>query len=247
MNAHYLPTEIALLFRFFLVHILVCFVFLPQKWVLSKKEKRGRSPYLYLQGLVLLLGSYVLAGNWTSFWMPLLIGNSFVVIDYLRLRFDADETFKGILYAQLTHGIVLFLGWNALVAQPLDLLEAITYLLNSKKFLVITTAYIVGTTPLSYLIGIATKKWQEELRAGENPPISLLNAGKWIGIMERTLIITFVLLHEYSPIGLLIAAKSILRFKDTEVKQTEYVLIGTLMSYGLALLIGILTSRIAFG
>ena len=40
-------------------------------------------------------------------------------------------------------------------------------------------------------------------------------------------------------------AKSILRFRqDTETKQSEYVLVGTLLSYGLAIMIGLVISQI---
>jgi hypothetical protein len=39
-----------------------------------------------------------------------------------------------------------------------------------------------------------------------------------------------------------IAAKSLLRFQETDTKQTEYVLIGTLFSFGVAVLLGLLCS-----
>ena len=41
---------------------------------------------------------------------------------------------------------------------------------------------------------------------------------------------------------------SILRFRqDTETKQSEYVLVGTLLSYGLAILLGLIIGQVNKG
>ena len=72
---------------------------------------------------------------------------------------------------------------------------------------------------------------------------TLGTAGMWIGILERLIIFMLVLYNQYAAIGLLTAAKSILRFREAEGKRTEYVLIGTLISVGTALFMGLLVSR----
>ena len=69
----------------------------------------------------------------------------------------------------------------------------------------------------------------------------LPNAGKLIGIMERFLVLSLILVGQFSAVGLIITAKSILRFKSTQ--KNEYVLVGTLLSSGIAVIIGILTSK----
>ncbi|WP_139822890.1 hypothetical protein [Massilibacteroides vaginae] len=63
-------------------------------------------------------------------------------------------------------------------------------------------------------------------------------AGRWIGTLERIMAMGFVLLQQYTAIGFIITAKSVLRYNDRETGKTEYVLIGTLLSFGSALLIG---------
>jgi hypothetical protein len=100
---------------------------------------------------------------------------------------------------------------------------------------------LLCTTPLSFLIEKATKQWQNEISKEE----TLLNAGKWIGIAERILTLTFVLIDKFEPIGFLLAAKSILRFKETDSKKSEYVLIGTLLSFGFSVLIGLIVKKLA--
>jgi len=48
-----------------------------------------------------------------------------------------------------------------------------------------------------------------------------------------------VMLQQYTAIGFIIAAKSILRYNESKTGKTEYVLIGTLLSFSFALIIGI--------
>src|SRR5690606_11914951 len=73
---------------------------------------------------------------------------------------------------------------------------------------------------------------------------SLQNAGKYIGMLERLLVFVFIVSDHWEGVGFLIAAKSIFRFSDlTQAKDrklTEYILIGTLLSFGLAILCGLL-------
>ena len=71
----------------------------------------------------------------------------------------------------------------------------------------------------------------------------LLNAGRLIGILERILVLTFMILNQFEAIGFLIAAKSILRYNDSDTIKTEYVLIGTMSSYMIAIFFGILISK----
>ena len=99
------------------------------------------------------------------------------------------------------------------------------------------TAFIFLTTPAGILIGQVTRQWRDKLPEAEN----LASAGKWIGIVERTIILIFVLYGQYSAIGLLVAAKGIIRFneKDRQEIKTEYLVIGTLMSIALAIVTGL--------
>ena len=71
----------------------------------------------------------------------------------------------------------------------------------------------------------------------------LKNAGKLIGILERILVLTFVIIGKLEVVGFLIAAKSILRYKDTNTIKTEYVLIGTMLSFGIAMLVGLVIGK----
>ena len=83
------------------------------------------------------------------------------------------------------------------------------------------TTLVFLTTPAGILIGQFTKQWRGQI---ENAA-SLANAGKWIGIIVRVIIFIFVLFSQFSAIGLLVAAKGIIRFnkKDRQEIKTEYL------------------------
>ena len=64
--------------------------------------------------------------------------------------------------------------------------------------------------------------------------------GRAIGVLERAIALTLVLLGQYGALGLVVAAKSLARFKALEDRDfAEYFLIGTLASLLIALLGGL--------
>jgi hypothetical protein len=82
------------------------------------------------------------------------------------------------------------------------------------------------------------------------PEQGIPNAGRLIGQLERTLILLLVLSGVPSGIGLLIAAKSVLRFGDVNAEKTdnrkmaEYVIIGTLASFAFAIPVAYATAKL---
>ncbi|HYK11035.1 MAG TPA: hypothetical protein VEV39_09560 [Gemmatimonadales bacterium] len=64
--------------------------------------------------------------------------------------------------------------------------------------------------------------------------------GRAIGVLERAIALTLVLLSQYGALGLVVAAKSLARFKALEDRDfAEYFLIGTLASLLIAVLGGV--------
>lgn len=65
---------------------------------------------------------------------------------------------------------------------------------------------------------------------------SLPNGGRIIGQLERMLVFLLVTAGQYEAVGFLVAAKSIFRYdhKRKDRKFAEYVIIGTLLSFGWA-------------
>jgi len=95
------------------------------------------------------------------------------------------------------------------------------------------------------LIAKLIRPFADEIR--DSGISGLTQGGRYIGWLERTLVMLLVLSDQPNGIGFLIAAKSILRFgeiKDAnQRKVAEYIIIGTFLSFGWALLISVLTQK----
>ena len=111
---------------------------------------------------------------------------------------------------------------------------------SEKMFLIlITTLLIISVTPI--VIKMFFQRWENDMNFDSKE--SLKNAGLYIGIIERIFIVVFININFYEGIGYLLAAKSIFRFGDLtnskDKKLTEYILLGTLLSFILAIGIGL--------
>lgn len=104
--------------------------------------------------------------------------------------------------------------------------------------------WIIVTGILFYILsGLLIKLFLEFLSGEKNPETDYI--GMTIGYSERLIIIVFVVLNQYTALGLIIAAKSILRFSndrsDEHVKkESEYVLVGTMVSLVLGVANGLM-------
>ena len=103
-------------------------------------------------------------------------------------------------------------------------------------------AYGFVIWPLGYLIKFALPKITSPTSntvptTGQREDIE--RGGRIIGQFERIIILTFVLLGQYEAIGFLITGKSIIRFaQHNENLRSEYVLVGTMISFGLSIITG---------
>lgn len=73
-----------------------------------------------------------------------------------------------------------------------------------------------------------------------------IDHGKIIGIFERFLICSFTITDNLSAIGIILAAKSVLRLinQEKEKVEAEYIIIGTLGSFSFAFSIGMVIREI---
>lgn len=120
--------------------------------------------------------------------------------------------------------------------------ESFEFIPLDHSFWLLLTGVIFLTKPTSIIIKNAISIWTPENKNSQDD--SLSNAGNYIGILERLFVFSFILTGHFEAIGFLLAAKSIFRFGDLKEakdrKLTEYVLIGTLLSFGIALLAGLI-------
>ena len=232
--------ELNLLLRLIVAHLLTDFVLQPTAWVKQKKQKKHRSGKFYLHVLIAGATAWLFSGLWHNWWLPLVIMTTHFFIDLWKLHRPDNLTY--FLLDQLFHIVVVIALWMGISFDLHTVWTFLTALAQNTRFWLVVTGYVLVTWPLGFVIGMATEKWRE---AAEVNKEGLAKAGVWIGFLERLLILTFVISNQFAAVGFLIAAKSILRFSDKEntQKKTEYVLIGTLMSFTVAAIIGIVISK----
>ena len=158
---------------------------------------------------------------------------SHYIIDLAKLHFQ-NKFKQGTLFLldRLAHITIIF--WVLHMYQPFTISLASLY---STQVLLFLTAIFFVTFVNAIIIKNILSNWKF-IEQSRNE--SLKNAGKYIGMLERLFIFGFVLMHQYTAIGFLIAAKSIFRFSDLsrakDRKLTEYILVGTLLSVILAII-----------
>ena len=94
---------------------------------------------------------------------------------------------------------------------------------------------VLATRAGGFALAALMRPWGDVGLAG------LPGGGRMIGMLERGIIFLLILAGEPSGIGFLIAAKSVLRFGAVkeESRLSEYVIIGTLASFGWAMMVAI--------
>lgn len=228
--------KIVLLFRILAAHLLAECIF---------SGKRKTTSAILLYAIVSGLMAYVFAGKPNIIWLPLVIAATNVILIFIKKHLN--DTIKSYAAIQLSHFVIILICWIIIAHISLaEIYEITKTSLLNPQFWILAVAYLLITGPVGYFIGLFTRKWRIEIN--ENTTKSLENAGLWIGRFERIIILTFILIKQYSAIGFLIAAKSIFRFGEINQphnrKITEYFLIGTLVSIAISLLIGILTIQL---
>ncbi|PQA92502.1 Protein of unknown function [Chryseobacterium piscicola] len=222
-----------------LAHLLGDFILQPNSWVADKENKKLKSKYLYLHVLIHTVLSFIFLWNLELWWVAVLVGITHFIIDVCKLSFQNIQTTKKWFFIdQILH--IAVIGGVSLYFNEFEF-----NFLKNKDFLKILMATLFLTSPASIFIKLILSSWTPvNEQAGSLQTESLSNAGKYIGILERLLVFTFIMVNHWEGVGFMVAAKSVFRFSDlAQAKQrklTEYVLIGTLLSFGLAVLTGIL-------
>ncbi|WP_134091734.1 DUF3307 domain-containing protein [Olivibacter sp. XZL3] len=229
-----------LFLKLLLAHLVGDFFLQSNRGVQSKENRKIKSPYLYFHCLLHVILA-MLATFDLNFWpYALLIGLSHYLIDLAKLYFQQKRwQVEALIIDQLLHLLVIV--GVVTVHSGYEHISSLKDLYHPQQLLLYCCLLLL-TKPCSILIKTAISKWSPHEETPSNN--SLQNAGKWIGYLERLLIFIFVIIGKFEAIGFLLAAKSIFRFGDLKQgddrRLTEYVLIGTLLSFGIAIVIGLL-------
>lgn len=245
-------------------HLLGDFVLQSRWMVTDKNEKLG---VLLVHAAIVALVSWTLTGYLTAwFWLlPIALGTH-CAIDWSKARLaglnrsrsarsaDARKRQNGDLVLffldQAAHlCVIALIAWAA---------EAFPWALRTVSgeavwraafgdlfyaFLVVLSGWIAGAIAAGYVLGLHLQRFEDQLSVGQKG--GLENGGFWIGVTERSLIYLFMLVGNPAGIGFLAAAKSVFRIgelrESADRNLAEYILIGTLMSFTVAMAIGLAT------
>ena len=218
-----------------LAHVIGDFYLQTDKCCKQKETRKFKSWFLYVHAIIIGLLSWIMVPFCNFGLWALLIAVSHFVVDAIKIHcpkgmwsFIIDQLLHFAILATIstiyetTRGLPLqTIGWS-----------------NSFSIPILILAILLCMKPANILIKLILEKYQ----VGESESCdNIKNAGALIGNLERILTIVFVLLGQFEAIGFIVAAKSILRFKDTDTAKTEYVLAGTFLSFGIAILCGLMT------
>jgi hypothetical protein len=229
--------------KILLAHALTDFVFQPD----SLAENKGKITALLVHTLIfLLLSVIILLPNFSYQTVIALICLALFhgFVDYLKnliqkakpknhwLYFLGDQAFH-----VLGIGVVVFFLDRERFHAWVNVLS--NYWSKSSLFLFVSL-FVVIVFGGGFFTGILCRGFLGRLHLEKRPGIE--RAGRYIGILERSLVLTAVLFGKMEFIGYIFAAKSIARYPEMKdgTHFAEYYLIGTLTSISIAFFGGLL-------
>lgn len=216
-----IETFTALLFA----HVLADFM-LQTNWMVRNKSHPG----VFLLHGALVLGSAQLVLGQIAAPELLALAVVHVLIDAIK-TYGGFRSFTAFMLDQIAHlGTLVALAslaphlWQSghWAAHP-NLLALMTLL----------SGLIIALLAGQYAVELLMRPHSQRIRNH-----GLRDGGRQIGLLERGLIFVFILTSHPIGVGFLIGAKSVLRFGTAtrDQRTAEYVIIGTLASFGWAIL-----------
>ncbi len=226
------------LIKLLIAHLIGDFFLQPKSWVEEKETSKLKSPKLYIHVAVHIALMFLLLFDLSYWRLILMIGILHFVIDAFKLTLQKKKTKRFYFFAdQILHLLTIFGSYYLFYPNNINLNFEV-----NESHLMFLLAVLVLSYPTSIIMKVIFSKWHLSKIVSEKE--SLEDAGTYIGILERLLVFIFIILDQWEAVGFLITAKSVFRFGDLsaakERKLTEYVLIGTLISFGIAIITGLI-------
>lgn len=240
-----------------LAHLLGNFVLQP-----GRIEPAGNRYRAYLERgfihFILLLGCLFFTYDGLFKWRAQLLLAAYVcalfALDYFQRflfkRWSISGTLK-FAAQQLLHLVIIGfvvcllnnINWKQFAGQfsiPMEVKQKILAIVVVYTATMFAGGYLIRHLTLSILPGT-------EPESAESPK-ELVNAGLYIGWLERFLVLSAVIMQSPALVGLILTGKSIARFPELKEEHfAEYFLIGTLLSVSIAVMGGFVLNRMIYG
>ena len=223
----------------FIAHLCVDYFFQSDTSAKEKNALGFKSNFLYWHVLICFILSWIFSIQWGFVIGAAIIAITHFCIDGFKPNLNKSTFGRYAFFIdQVLHLFIIFIvsmlfqKWVGISPSfPIDI---------NFKYLLMITGYLLCLKPANIFVKEVFRATDIQVSSDNEMP----NAGKVIGVLERLLTLTFIIVSQYSAVGFLIAAKSILRYRNDETLKTEYVLIGTMLSFGIAVAAGILINSI---
>ncbi len=237
-HIHYIVTLL------FTAHILGDFVFQTKNDAAHKRDLA----VLIKHSLMHAVLAYVICGMWSVWLIPVVIFVTHGLIDWIKdeLTHTVKKPISLFIYDQAAHiAVILVLVYLINIYFPQDL--QIYWVENLGTLFIAILLFAAGIILIlragGVIIGMAVQPYLHQMQIkNEGRDRGLEDGGKMIGYLERLLIFLFIFMNMPIGIGFLITAKSVFRFGEVSNpenrKEAEYIIIGTLMSFVYAIVVG---------
>ena len=227
-------------------HLVSDFFLQPMSWVNDRNTHHFKAKKLYLHVLVHGVVSAVILALWeySYGWQQLstvLLSTAAIMLSHYLIDIAKSYSNKGVvpfLLDQIAH-IAVIIALCIYITDNQSLIAYVSALAINPKVLWVVCGYLIILNPSAVFI----RMMLERLTANFSSEGSLPLAGQSIGMIERVLMLSFILLDQFAGLGFLLAAKSVFRFGDLSAskdkKLTEYVMLGTLLSVSVTLFVGL--------
>lgn len=247
--------NISLLLRLFAAHLIADFFLQTKKSCADKKELRTSNGWRsqLLHALTQAAMAYVFAGLWTCWLIPVVIFVTHLMIDVAKYSWKEGGLLAFSL-DQIAHFSVM-VGLYFLLGGSFEIIPS-----SATRFWAVALSYLIILNPTATFITVFYQNWsrsrvfsskdvlKETMDSTTDSEENFYKGGTYIGFLERILALTFILAGCWEGVGFLLAAKSIFRFGDLQNKKdasrTEYVLVGTFLSFSVTLIVGLIVTKL---
>jgi len=223
-------------------HVLADFGFQTRRMV----DGKDRLGWLALHAALVALVQAAVALPFLSLRaVPLVLGLAVahVVIDRLKAAAARPSALGPFLADQAAHFAVLlavWILWTPASVWPAPLYPLFEALLEPWALVaVLAAAYAFNGHGGAAIVAAVLDRHQLD-EVTDDITEEERSRGRTIGILERVILLTLVIVGQWGALGFVIAAKSIARFKDLDQRDfSERYLIGTLTSVAVAIASGL--------
>jgi hypothetical protein len=237
-------------------HLISDFVFQTDEIVNLKKGKAFKG--FFVHSFVVFIFTFFFTlfyGFKMAFIFALVVSISHILLDFIKENLASKTAvleFIFFIFDQILHFTIIYFIWKFFINYfSLSIFEQVIFIdlnylfnfgISLKELLVFVNVYLI----VLFAGAVFLEKILKIIDIQINNQSDGIKMGKYIGIIERALILTLVTFGSTSSIAVIFTAKSIARFKKFDDKKhfVEYYLLGTFCSIFIALIGGLLLKNL---